>query len=160
MTLGWILAAVAVAWGLAYHRAPLWLWTAAAAGATAALIQACTLASSVSITLWTVFAVVALALNFRPLRRQLFTRPVFALFRKILPAMSDTEREALEAGTVWWEAELFNGKPRWKKLKDVPKAQLSAEEQAFLDGPCEELCRMLDDWEITHERNDLPPKVW
>jgi len=74
--------------------------------------------------------------------------------------MSDTEREALEAGTVWWEAELFNGKPRWDKLQRVPKAQLTAEEQAFLDGPCEQLCRMLDDWEITHERNDLPPKVW
>ena len=74
--------------------------------------------------------------------------------------MSDTEREALEAGSVWWEAELFRGDPRWQKLLDIPAARLSAEEQAFLDGPVEELCRMLDDWDITHVRRDLPPAVW
>src|SRR5258708_5068134 len=74
--------------------------------------------------------------------------------------MSNTEREALEAGTAWWDGELFSGNPDWSKLSANPTASLSAEEQAFLDGPCEELCRMLDDFDITHRRGDLPPAVW
>jgi acyl-CoA dehydrogenase len=156
----WILVTLAVIWGLAYHRAPLWLWSALAALGFGLVLHNGALAAGLQVALWSVFGVFALLLNVPLLRRQLITRPVFALFRRILPAMSDTEREALEAGTVWWEADLFNGAPRWEKLKAIPKAQLSAEEQAFLDGPCEELCRMLDDWDITHVRNDLPPKVW
>ena len=74
--------------------------------------------------------------------------------------MSDTEREALEAGTVWWDGEIFTGRPNWTKLLSAKAPRLSAEEQAFIDGPCEELCRMLDDWDITHRRADLPPQVW
>jgi acyl-CoA dehydrogenase len=74
--------------------------------------------------------------------------------------MSSTEREALEAGTVWWDGELFSGKPDWSKLRAIPPPRLSAEEQAFLDGTCDELCRMLDDFDITHRRGDLPPEVW
>ena len=75
--------------------------------------------------------------------------------------MSDTEREALEAGTVWWDGELFTGRPDWNKLLvGQGAASCTAEEQAFLDGPCEELCRMIDDWDITHRRADLPPQVW
>jgi acyl-CoA dehydrogenase len=78
----------------------------------------------------------------------------------MLPAMSDTEREALEAGTVWWDGELFTGKPDWSKLLSAKAPQLTAEEQAFLDGPCEELCGMIDDFDITHRRGDMPPEVW
>ncbi len=81
-------------------------------------------------------------------------------YRRLLPAMSDTEREALEAGTVWWDGELFTGRPDWRKLAAAPPPALSAEEQAFLDGPCDTLCRMLDDFDITHRRGDLPPEVW
>jgi acyl-CoA dehydrogenase len=77
-----------------------------------------------------------------------------------MPAMSDTERDALEAGTVWWEGELFAGRPRWQKLLDIPAPRLSVAEQAFLDGPVEALCRQLNDWEITHDRKDLPPEAW
>jgi len=158
----WIGIAVAVlgAGALAYFRARLWIWTAAVALGLAVLVVTCPWSTRVQTVVWGVFLGVALFLNITPLRRQLLTRPVYSLFRKILPAMSETERDALEAGTVWWEAELFNGAPRWKKLKDVPRTQLSVEEQAFIDGPCEELCRMLDDWDITHERKDLPPEVW
>ena len=76
----------------------------------------------------------------------------------MLPSMSETEREALEAGTVWWDGELFTGRPDWSKLLSAKAPQLTAEEQAFIDGPCEELCRMIDDWDITHRRADLPPK--
>lgn len=99
-------------------------------------------------------------LNVRPLRKALITRPFMKAYRKLLPSMSQTEREALEAGTVWWDGELFTGAPKWSKLLSAKPPQLSAEEQSFLDGPCEELCRMLDDWNITHERGDLPPQVW
>ena len=99
-------------------------------------------------------------LNVRPLRKALITRPFMKAYRRLLRPMSQTEREALEAGTVWWDGELFTGAPRWSKLLEARAPQLSAEEQAFLAGPCEELCRMLDDWNITHERGDLPPHVW
>jgi acyl-CoA dehydrogenase len=78
----------------------------------------------------------------------------------MLPNVSKTEQAALDAGGIWWEGELFSGEPNWSVLNRLPAAQLSPEEQSFLDGPCEELCRMLDDWEITHELCDLPPDVW
>jgi len=110
-------------------------------------------------TLWIVLALVW-ALNVRPLRKLLVTRPFMKAYLRLLPSMSATEREALEAGTVWWDGELFSGAPRWGRLLATRKAQLSAEEQAFLDGPCEELCRMVDDWDITHRRGDMPPEVW
>lgn len=74
--------------------------------------------------------------------------------------MSQTEKEALEAGTVWWEAELFKGKPDWKKLHNIQAPKLSAEEQAFLDGPVNEVCAMVSDYQVTHELADLPPEVW
>ena len=99
-------------------------------------------------------------LNVRRLRKALITRPFMKTYLKLLPTMSATEREALEAGTVWWDGELFTGAPRWEKLLAARPPKLSTEEQAFLDGPCEDLCRLLDDWNITHERGDLPPHVW
>src|SRR5579863_4679354 len=109
--------------------------------------------------LWVLLAGLWL-LNVRPLRKSLITRPFMAAYLRLLPRMSQTEKEALEAGTVWWDGELFTGAPRWEKLLKARPPQLSAEEQAFLDGPCEELCRMLDEWHITHERADLPPEAW
>src|SRR5215472_2755955 len=109
--------------------------------------------------LWVLLAGLWL-LNLRPLRKALITRPFMAAYLKLLPAMSQTEKEALEAGTVWWDGELFTGAPDWKKLLAAKAPKLSDEEQAFLDGPCEELCRMLDEWHITHERGDLPPEAW
>ena len=78
-------------------------------------------------------------------RRDRMSKPIFAWAQKVLPTLSDTEREAIEAGDVWWDADLFSGRPDWEKLLAVPKASLSAEEQAFLDGPCNELCGLLDD---------------
>lgn len=94
------------------------------------------------------------------LRRNIVSSLALRVFRKLLPKISQTEQEALDAGTVWWEGELFSGKPDWNKLLAYPKPTLSAEEQAFLDGPVEQLCAMLDEWHITHERHDLPPEVW
>ena len=94
------------------------------------------------------------------LRRPLISRPVLRLYKRLLPTMSSTEREALEAGTVWWDGQLFSGKPQWSQLMGAAAPRLTAEEQAFLDGPCEELCRMTDDWEATHLLGDLPKPVW
>jgi acyl-CoA dehydrogenase len=95
-----------------------------------------------------------------PLRRQLIMRPALHLVRKVLPPMSATEREALAAGTTWWDADLFSGKPDWHKLLDFPLPHLTKEEEAFLAGPVDTLCAMLDDWAIKHELRDLPPEVW
>ena len=94
------------------------------------------------------------------LRRPMIARPVFMIMKKALPAISQTEREALEAGNTWWDAQLFSGKPDWTVLLDLPPSTLSPEERAFIDGPVETLCRMLNDWDITHNRRDLPPEAW
>ncbi len=92
-------------------------------------------------------------------RKTFLVKPVFAWFRKQVPTMSSTEQEALEAGGIGWEAELFSGNPDWEKLKQY-RPQLSDEEQAYLDGPVEELCHMIDDWQITHQLHDLPKELW
>jgi len=93
-------------------------------------------------------------------RARYITRPLFGWARSVMPPMSDTEREAIEAGGVWWDAELFTGTPDYEKLLSAAPAKLTEEEQAFMDGPVEELCRMLDDWDINWNRHDLPPEVW
>jgi acyl-CoA dehydrogenase len=93
-------------------------------------------------------------------RRDWISKPIFAWAQHVLPSLSDTEREAIEGGDVWWDADLFAGNPDWAKLLAFPKAALSKEEQAFLDGPVDELCRMLDEWQIEWELRDLPPEVW
>ncbi|MBL8488574.1 MAG: acyl-CoA dehydrogenase, partial [Rhodocyclaceae bacterium] len=113
--------------------------------------------------LYALLAIVAgivAVLTVPPLRRALVTRHIFAVYRKMLPAMSQTEKEALEAGTVWWEGQLFAGKPRWQDLLAFPQPRLTAEEQSFLDNECEELCRMVNDWETTQVHQDLSPEAW
>jgi len=109
--------------------------------------------------LWALFGLMIVP-NLVELRREKITRPLLDIYRKMLPSMSDTEREALEAGNVWWDGELFSGMPDWEQLMKFPAPELSEEEQAFIDGPCEELCRMIDDWQICHELADIPKDVW
>ncbi len=109
--------------------------------------------------LWVLFGLMVVP-NLIEVRREKITKPLLAVYRKMLPSMSDTEREALEAGSVWWDGELFSGMPEWDKLMSFPAPRLSEEEQAFVDGPCEELCRMIDDWAINHELGDMPREVW
>lgn len=99
-------------------------------------------------------------LSLRSLRRDFLTRPIHRWAKRALPKMSETERAAIEAGDVWWDAELFSGNPDWRILMEAPAAKLSADEQAFLHGPVQELCAMLDEWEISWECGDLPPQVW
>jgi acyl-CoA dehydrogenase len=114
---------------------------------------------------WTILIALPLAalvalFAIRPLRRTIVTRAIFAGYRKMLPQMSQTEKEALEAGSVWWEGELFRGRPDWARLHAYPQPQLSAEEQAFLDNETAELCRLSDDWVSSHYDHDLPPEAW
>ncbi len=94
------------------------------------------------------------------LRRDLLTRPIYHWAKGAMPALSDTEREAIEAGDVWWDAELFTGDPDWNALLDTPPARLTVEEKAFIDGPVETFCSMVDDWRITWELHDLPQEAW
>jgi acyl-CoA dehydrogenase len=155
----YLLALTALAWTLAYTRARLPVWTALFAVALAFMPLAGA-PRGVVIPVWIAFVAVALLLHVAALRRALITRRVFAWFKQALPPMSRTEQEAIEAGTVWWDAQLFGGMPDWRVLLSAPAPRLNAEEQAFLDGPVETLCGMLDDWHITHERADLPPHVW
>jgi len=93
-------------------------------------------------------------------RRPLLSAPLLKAFKKILPPLSKTERIALETGSVGFEGELFTGAPDWTLLLNYPKPELSEEEQAFLDGPVEQACRMIDEWQINHVHADLPPELW
>ena len=106
-----------------------------------------------------VLSAIAIFLNLGGLRQSLLSKPAFGVFKKVLPSMSTTEKEALEAGTTWWEGELFSGKPDWNKLASYDEPEMSEEEQAFLDGPVEKLCGMLDDWKFCQEYGDLPKPV-
>ncbi|YCI28402.1 acyl-CoA dehydrogenase FadE [Erwinia sp. PK3-005] len=151
-----IVATLALVGALFWHRvslpassAILLLWTAAMA----------------LFDLWTPWlllplALILLPLNLPSMRRSMVSAPMLRTFRKVMPPMSRTEKEAIDAGTTWWEGDLFRGNPDWQKLHNYPQPRLTAEEQAFLDGPVEEACRMANDFQITHEMADLPPELW
>jgi acyl-CoA dehydrogenase len=153
-------ATIVVLMTLAYFQAPILVWTVAAGLMTATWAAALQLSPQTDAVLLFLFVFIAPVLVVPALRRRLVSDHVLAMFRRILPDMSQTEKEAIDAGTVWWDADLFSGRPDWNKMLAIPAPRLSAEEQAFLDGPCEEVCAMTDDWEVTHERQDLPPQVW
>lgn len=109
--------------------------------------------------IWVVLALKFALLVLPDWRRKVFTGPVFGWFQRTLPPMSQTEREAIEAGTVWWDGELFSGRPDWRTLLAYPAPKLTEEEQAFIDGPTQELCAMVNDWQIGQDL-DLPPQAW
>lgn len=160
LTLLWLLGLVLIVAVLAWRRVGL----LNSCIAVAAYLLAMTLASPVhwliDLLLWAMFLGVAIPLNMTDWRRRSITTPLFHWFRKVLPPISDTEREALEAGTVWWDGEIFSGQPDWDQLHSYPQPTLTEEEQAFLDGPVEELCRMTSEWQVTTELQDLPEPVW
>lgn len=109
---------------------------------------------------WCAYALSVAVFSVPSIRQSLISRKALKIFKTVLPAMSQTEKEALDAGTVWWEAELFKGKPQWDKLHNITPPTLSKEEQAFLDGPVNEVCAMVNDYQVTHESADLSPEVW
>jgi len=162
----WFLLFVGGGIYLAYSRTNLLRSTVATGSALVAFIIYLASAEGdsslpyVSLFLLVVIFAVLVTLNLADFRREKITRPALRKYRTMLPSMSDTEREALEAGSVWWDGELFSGMPDWNRLMSYPAPKLSAEEQAFLDGPCEELCEMLDDWDVSHTRRDMPPEAW
>ncbi len=152
------LAGVSLAAG--FLRASLRQWTIAMALTLAAF----TLFSAVSgwglAVAWALFGVIAVPLNHAPWRLKYVSAPALAAFRRLAPKISETEATALEAGTVGWEGELFAGRPDFKRLLGQPRPELSAEENAFLAGPVEQACRLIDDWKMTHELADLTPELW
>ncbi len=155
----WTAALLAVAVTLAYRRVDLPTSTLVLGGT---LIVYSLFADSHwlwLLLLWAGFAFLVV-LNSTDFRRERITLPLLRFYRTVVPQLSPTEREALEAGTVWWDGELFTGLPDWGKLMATPAPALTDEEQAFLNGPTEELCRMLDDWQVTHELGDMPGDVW
>jgi acyl-CoA dehydrogenase len=156
----WIIAFIICFSTLAYQRAALNIWLLAL-GTFLILTTLLSKSSVLSLVLlWSVFLLFFIPLYASGWRRNLLTSRILKFYRRTMPTMSRTEREALAAGTVSWEGDLFCGAPNWEKLLNFPPARLSAEEQAFLDGPVEELCGMINDWDITHNRSDLPPEVW
>ena len=154
--------AIAGALTLALRRAPLWHWAVGAA-VIGLLTRVSPNGIATDVLGWILAFLPALvlgALTNRSIRFAVVTRPVYGLIKSILPRVSRTEQEALDAGTVGWDAELFSGRPRWNKLLGIRPVTLTAEERAFLDGPVNELCAMIDDWDIRHNRSDLPSEVW
>ena len=156
----WIGFVFVVLWVLSKIRASLLLWSCGLAALLATATIASWLSAWLASLLWLLFLPTALVLNTPSLRRLLISDPTRKRIQKILPPMSDSEKIAIEAGSIWWDGELFSGHPNWQLLDDLPAPSLNAEEIAFLDGPVNTLCEMLDDWEITHTLNDLPPAVW
>jgi acyl-CoA dehydrogenase len=112
------------------------------------------------LAIWVLYLGLVIFFGTQNLRLTYVTKPLLKRIKAILPPMSETERDAIEAGSVWWESELFRGAPDWQKLHNYPSVKLTDEEQAFVDGPVNELCAMIDDWDITHKRLDLPEQVW
>ncbi|WP_119461983.1 acyl-CoA dehydrogenase [Rhodospirillaceae bacterium SYSU D60014] len=159
MTQSLLAAAVLAFVLLLYFGFGYWAWTSAAALGLAAWALA-GVDSPIAFAATLAAALVAAVLFGIPvIRRPLISAPAMRRARSFLPRLGDTERIALEAGTVWWDGDLFSGDPDWRKLLNFQPQPLSERERAFLDGPTDALCRMIDDWQITQER-DLPQQVW
>ena len=160
LALAWILIVACGFTALAYTRASRFVWNAAIVAALAVATFIAAIPTWIAILGWTLFGAGLAIFGYRPLRQRIVSRPILNALRKALPSMSTTEREAINAGTVWWDADLFSGEPDWRSLLSTPIPTLTDEEQAFIDGPVEELCRRVDDWEINHELKDLPADIW
>ena len=154
-----LLATLVAILAIAYVRAPGWAWAGVIGASLIALAGTAGLPPVATAVLLGVFAVVAAVLNFTGLRRTVISDRLLGAFRKVMPPMSQTEADAINAGTVWWDGQLFSGKPDWAKLLATPKPTLTPEEQSFLDNETEQLCAIANDWE-TYGIGDLPPHVW
>jgi acyl-CoA dehydrogenase len=151
---------------LAMNRAPLWAWALA--------VGPLTLSAQMGVNhgtlhwphfpLWAILGWLAAGVlyvaSFPEIKRKYITLPAFSALKGVMPTISETEREAIEAGTIGWDAELFSGTPDFAKLRRVAPITLTPEERAFLDGPTVELCKRLNDWRIRHELHDIPDDIW
>jgi len=159
IVLSWLMIFLAVFCVLAYQRASLKIWTIC----FGLLLILATRFHQHTICLsffWLFFLIIFIPFSIKPIRQRFISQRILNYCRAVMPVMSRTEREAISAGTITWEGDLFRGNPDWDKLLAHAPARLTEEEQAFLDGPVETLCAMLNDWDITHHRIDLPPPVW
>ncbi len=156
----WFLVFFASFCVLSYNRASLIVWTLAFGVLLALLTAFHTMTTFALVTTWVVLFLIFTPLLILPLRRRLISQPILNFYRKVMPSMSRTEKEALAAGSVTWEGDLFKGAPRWNTFTALAKPTLSAEENAFLDNQVETLCKMIDDWDITHNLADMPQEMW
>ncbi|MFN3580144.1 MAG: acyl-CoA dehydrogenase [Pseudomonas sp.] len=160
ITLLWLIGLVLGIAVLAYLRVGLLNATIAVGAYLLAMTLFAPVHWFIDLLLWVIFLGITVPLNLPDWRKQSISKPLFSWFKKVLPPISDTEQEALDAGTVWWDGELFSGRPDWNRLHSFPKPTLTEEEKAFMDGPVEELCRMTDEWELTTELQDLSEQSW
>jgi acyl-CoA dehydrogenase len=145
---------------LVYLQVPVLLWVA---GSGVGLVIISFLGSLSFFTLgifWLLFSVVLLFISLKNIRQRYFIQPLVQQLQKRLPPINEAEREVIEAGDVWWEKDLFSGRPQWKKLLSIPSPQLTPEEQAFLDNQVEKLCNLASDWDIVNNLQDLPQAMW
>lgn len=154
------IVAIVVVWGLAFFTAPLWAWTLTFALSLGIAEWGALFSASTQMSLWFVLALFVLLFHVSIVRQRFVTTFIFRVFKNTMPMMSSTEREAIEAGDIWWEAELFRGRPNWDKLLAEPKHQLTEEELTFLNKTVDELCGMFDEWTLSHDTRDLPKSVW
>ena len=159
INLFWLLLFLSLFLGLPYHRVNLLLSSFIITLSIYIYTVFGKAGIIMSIFLWS-FALVLILINIVPLRRSRLSKPLLNVYKRMVPKMSKTEKEALEAGGVWWEGELFSGMPNWDVLMTMPQPELSPDEKKFINGPCEKLCEMLNDWEISHHRGDLPEEIW
>ncbi len=145
---------------LAFFRSSVWGWLISLAVFVPLIAYESRITDDALKAVCAVLVIFLAVFGIPALRRMLVSGFILNIFRKILPQVSQTEQEALDAGTVGWEGELFSGNPHWKQMLALPKAGLSEREQAFLDNEVEQLCAMIDDWDITHIRQDLSPEAW
>jgi acyl-CoA dehydrogenase len=155
-----LLAALVIFIMLAFYRASITSWVLAIMVIVPVVAIMGRFSDEVLIVIGAALLLFIVLFGIPYMRRNVVSGSALKIFRKILPKISATEQEAIDAGTVWWDGELFSGNPDWHKLMALPKCGVSAREQAFLDNEVEQLCAMLDDWDITHNRADLPPEVW
>jgi len=158
--LTWLLIFIITIGTSAYLRLPQIIWSGIL-GAVLLLFTFSGIAGLATLAIiWALFLAVVVPLNLPNIRHKYISEPLLEFMSNAMPSISKTEQEALDAGKTWWESDLFSGKPDYSKIRDLPPSKLSEEEQAFIDGPVEELCAMLDDWKITQEDHDLPKPVW
>src|SRR3990167_1604681 len=158
--LGWIVLFLGVTVILAFQRASLWVWLIAMAACLTGVSVWSELSTVTTVVLWLCFVGIVIVFGVLPVRRRFISRFMLNLYRKKMPTLSATEQEALTAGTVGWEGELFSGKPNWSEFRRIPKGQLSKEERDFLEGPVETLCGLVDNWKINQLTFTIPEIIW
>lgn len=152
----WVILAISAIGFCSYQRLSLLVTLSAVAG-----VLVLGTASGINFTFsWGLLVLTFVLFGIPSVRQALFSAKLLQFFRKVMPEMSQTEQEAIDAGTVWWDGEIFSGKPNWNKLHAMNAPTLTDEEQAFLNGPVETVCAMVDEWQINHKDADLPPEIW